>query len=108
MKQPDLPIVCTLDSAQRVERQQEFEDLARANLVGRDREEGRVRLLYRRSDAVETAVRDLVRRESACCAFLTFDLRPDADALILEISGPAGAEGVLDLLYERSRPTESF
>ncbi|MBC9175991.1 hypothetical protein [Pseudoroseomonas ludipueritiae] len=37
-------------------------------------------------------VRELVRREQACCGFLTFSLRETADTVHLTIIAPVGVE----------------
>ena len=39
---------------------------------------------------------DLARREKACCPFFDFTLQIDADDIVLSISVPAEATGLLD------------
>jgi hypothetical protein len=41
---------------------------------------------------MQSDVRELAKRESACCAFLSFDLQREADGLRLTISAPPQAE----------------
>jgi len=98
--QKEAPIACSLDAGELERRRGEIEALARAALVGRERGSGKVRLRYRRSDEVEAAVRDLVRRERQCCPFLDFDLTVGDQELILDIAGPPEADAVLDALSE--------
>jgi hypothetical protein len=46
----------------------------------------------------------VIRREAECCPFLDFELLPGERELALRVSAPAGAEAMLDLLYESSAP----
>jgi hypothetical protein len=97
------PIACSLSPGEMQQRGREIEALAREALVDGERGERSVRLRYRRSDAVQAALLDLVRRESACCPFLSFAVREDETLLTLDISGPPEAAAVLDAICERSR-----
>jgi hypothetical protein len=45
-------------------------------------------------------VRELVRREQECCAFLTFDLRWREGVLQLLISAPEDARAAAEILFE--------
>jgi hypothetical protein len=67
-------------------------------------------LEYRR-EALED-VRELVRGEQACCAFLDFRLDERADNLVLTITAPEAARDAADMLFEqfeaRGTPAEVF
>lgn len=52
-------------------------------------------------------VRDLISRESECCAFLGFDLREDGGAVHLTVTAPAEAQGVADLLFAQFLPQDA-
>ena len=106
MTQPENPIACSLGPTEMARRQQEARDLAREALVGRERRDGGVRLEYRHSDAVEAAVRDLVRRERECCPFLDLRLEAGAERITVDISAPPDARAVLDAIYEASAAGE--
>ena len=67
-------------------------------LVARERRASSLRLVFQRDAETEAAVRDLIRRESVCCAFLSFALAVEDERLVLDISGPPGSEAVLDAL----------
>jgi hypothetical protein len=95
-------LACSLSPDERVERGHELRELARRALVGRDREQNAVVLTYRSAPEVEEALRDLISREAECCPFLGFELAPDDRELSLRVSAPAGAEGMLDLIYGAS------
>src|SRR5262245_32205493 len=88
------PIAGTLSGAAMQQRLQEIEQLARDALVERQRRPGGVRLSYRRN--AEAAVRQLVRRERQCCAFLTFEIGVDEEHVRVDITAPPEAEGFLD------------
>ena len=97
-------IACTLSPADMAARGEELREIARAALVGRERYAGGVRLVYRNSEAIEAALRDLIRRERECCPFLDFTLDSRAERLALDIAAPSEAEEVLDAIFERSEP----
>jgi hypothetical protein len=48
---------------------------------------------------IEQRTRALVAAESACCAFLDFDLARENDALVLEITGSADARPVIEMFF---------
>lgn len=96
------PIACSLSERELIARGREIEELARAALIEGSRLEGRVRLVYRRSEAVEATVRDLMEREARCCPFLGFELVAEQDVLTVDISGPPEATSVLDAIHRSS------
>ncbi|MFG1678289.1 hypothetical protein [Micromonospora sp. NPDC049282] len=98
------PDACTLPTAERPLRLAEFDRLFRDAVRDTDRPSPR-RLRLRLDDAAEPVVRDLIARESACCSFFTFDLiRPEGDALTLDIRVPPAQVDVLDALARRAAP----
>jgi hypothetical protein len=93
-----IPVACTLDAADRLERGDEWRDFHREVVVERDRvapERLRLRLDPRLDDAAARAI-DLARREKACCGFFEFSLVILAEETWLEVAVPATASGVLD------------
>lgn len=46
-------------------------------------------------------VREMMRREEACCAFLSFDFHEQADAVLFTIRAPEAAREVADTLFDR-------
>ena len=95
---------CSLNTGEREERGDEVRRLAAAALIRRERSAEGVRFEYRASAETEAALRDLIHRERECCPFLSLDLRPGPEVLVLEIGGPPGAASVLDAIYENSVP----
>jgi hypothetical protein len=43
----------------------------------------------------------MMRREEACCAFLSFDFHEQADAVLFTIRAPEAAREVADTLFDR-------
>ena len=68
------PIVCDMTNAPDTpaERIAEYGRLFRVALVGRERTGDGIRFWFRAEHGVEEWIRDLARREQACCAFFTF------------------------------------
>ena len=92
----DLPLACTLEGAAFAERRARWGALSQRALAGRERMPGGVRLRYRAEPGVGDELRELVRLEGDCCAFLEMRLRDDGAGLVLEVSGPPEAAEVVE------------
>jgi hypothetical protein len=68
------PVVCDMAGAADTpaERIAEYRRLFAQSLVGRDRTGTGIRFRFRADAGLEDWVRDLARREKACCAFFSF------------------------------------
>lgn len=93
------PIACTLGAGDFKNRMTWIADLNRDALRAHRREDLRLELIYDPSAA--SRVHEMVRREQACCAFLTFQVRQDADRVQLTIDAPEGARESADMLFEQ-------
>ena len=96
-----VPDACTLPTVQRPVRLAEFDDL----FAGALREQHRLsptELRWRLDAAAEPTVRDLTARETECCSFFTFTVRPAADDLLVDVLVPAAYADVLDALAARA------
>lgn len=71
---PLLPVACTLAATPGAfaERMAEYQRLFREYLTGRSRTGPGIRFRFRAEPGVEDWVRDLARREKACCGFFDF------------------------------------
>jgi hypothetical protein len=97
----ELPIACTLDAAGLADRGEWLRRLGAESLLdGRRTDDG---LELRFDAAAQDEVRRWVKAESECCAFLSFDLGPAEGDLRLSVTGPAGAEPILDGLLAALR-----
>ena len=98
----DEPIACTLGASDFNERVAGIRDLARRSLRHASRTPLSLSLHYA-PEAVEE-VRDLVRKEQTCCAFLDFHLKHDSTGVFLTINAPASAAEAADALFGHFAP----
>ena len=89
-----LPIACTLTAASLAERAEWLRRLGAVALIEGARDGDRLVLRFR-PVAVDD-VRELVRAETECCPFLSFEVEAQQDEVRLGITGPADAGPVLD------------
>ena len=90
----ELPIACTLAPGAMADRGEWLRRLGAASLLDAARRDAGLELRF--DAAAEDEVRRWVRAEGECCAFLSFDLDRSGDELRLGVTGPPGAEPVLD------------
>ena len=96
------PIACTLNPGDYRNRTDWIEALAKQSLRSARRERLSLHLTYG-PEAAE-AVRDLVRKEQTCCAFLRFETREDAHGIHLSVTAPERARDAADLLFAHFAP----
>jgi hypothetical protein len=89
-----LPIACTLTGASLAERAVWLRRLGEAALIEGVRSGDSLELRFR-PEAVDD-LRELVRAESECCPFLSFERRDREGGLLLTVAGPPEAGPVLD------------
>jgi hypothetical protein len=91
------PIACTLAPGDYGDRLSWIAQLARDALRGSERHDLVIELRYAPEAAAR--VREMVRREQVCCAFLTFDLRESPEEIQLTVRAPEEARGALDTIF---------
>lgn len=97
----DVPASCTLPTAEQPVRVAEFAELFASTLTDRQRVDDRnLRLILSGGETVAARVRDLVARETRCCAFFEFVVTGEGDRVLLDVAVPAVRTGVLDGLVE--------
>jgi hypothetical protein len=94
-----LPIACTLSPGDLQERLALIRGLTAEALLGHDRH-GLVLTLRYAPDAVER-VGAMVASEQHCCAFLTFEVEEQPDAVHVTITAPENARDAADELFEQ-------
>jgi hypothetical protein len=94
-----IPIACSLTEDEQTERALEFQGLARAGLLARERTADGLRLRFRASDSLHERLADAIRKEKECCPFFDFALNERGDELELFVTAPAEAGPVLDALF---------
>jgi hypothetical protein len=79
----------------------EYQRLFRQSLTGRTRTGPGIRFRFRAEPGVEDWVRDLARREKACCGFLDFTVTADAQEIRWDaaVAGDGPARQALDEFY---------
>jgi hypothetical protein len=98
----EVPIACTLAPRERAAQIERIKHLTRGALRSARRDALALHLTY--SSEAAAQVRDLVRVESSCCAFLDFDLREDAQGVQLTITSPERARDVAQVLFDQFAP----
>ena len=99
------PIACTLTASDLRDRLAWIATLNRDSLRGYDRSGLTLQLRYA-PQAVQQ-VGELMRQEQACCAFLTFEMHEQTDAVILTIKAPEEARSTVDPLFEAFLPPKA-
>jgi hypothetical protein len=98
---PEIPIACTLGPDGMIARQALIDTLAADGLLERAATDAGLQVRLRDTPDIERRTRELIAAEARCCAFLAFDLKRDAGALVLDISCPPEARPVIDLFFAR-------
>lgn len=97
---------CDLDEQGAARRTIEFADVVRRGLRDRERTQDRVRLTFEREPGLEEDLRGLIRRESECCAFFSFDIDAAGDVITVEVTAPSEKEAYVDALYRGTDPQD--
>ncbi len=92
------PIACTLNGEEYRDRLTWIADLARDALQSHRRDDFALHLRY--LPAAVHRVQEMVRKEAACCAFLTFEMHEQSDAVLLTIKAPEAAREVAGALFD--------
>ena len=98
-----LPVACTLTGTPGAfaERMAEYQRLFRRYLTGRSRTGQGIRFRFRAEPGVEDWVRDLARREKACCGFFDFTVTADDQGVRWDasVADDGAARQALDGFY---------
>jgi hypothetical protein len=92
------PIACTLSPDDFRKRMAWIAELNRTALRHHRRDGRRLVLTY--APGAADRVREMARREQACCAFLTFTLREDESEVRLTMEAPREAGESVSVLFE--------
>ena len=106
--QPLPPVVCELEGTPGAfaARMAEYRRLFGQHLAGRSRTAAAISFRFRAGPGVEDWVRDLARREKACCAFFGFTVTAEGHEVRWDVTvaGDAAARQVLDGFYRLAAP----
>lgn len=95
----DPPIACTLTADAMAARRTLIDALSAEAVLGRSPTESGLRVRLVDTPEIERRTRELVEAESACCAFLDFELGREHGELVLTISGPPDARPAIETLF---------
>ena len=97
----DSPIACTLGAGDYKSRLTWIAALNAEALVSARRDDLRLELSY--APHALDRVRQFVRQEQECCAFLNFEVREDAEAVRVSIEAPEGVRDAIEAVFEPFR-----
>jgi hypothetical protein len=90
---------CTLTPVALRERKAMIYDLLSRALVDTTPIAGGFRARFYGGQAVELRLRELVGLEAQCCSFLELTVEPGPETTVLEVTGPAEAQEMIDELF---------
>jgi hypothetical protein len=97
-----VPESCTLPTEEQPLRVAEFDALfATATGPPERLSARRLRVRLPGGPANAARARDLIARETSCCSFFSFDLRPSATEMELDVEVPESHIAVLDAMQQR-------
>jgi hypothetical protein len=99
------PLPCCLSAGAYRNRITWIESLTRRALRSHARDDLVLSLAYASEAAAD--VRTMVEQERICCAFLTFDLKEEADCIRVTITVPEAALASADMLFGHFLATRS-
>jgi hypothetical protein len=103
MADDDTPIACSLDAEEMAVRGQE---IAALRALSGTRTQTGITLHFARGS--EAAVRELARRESACCPFLQLRVAVDDDTGVrLDVDGPEEARPIVEAFLQMAAPQQA-
>jgi hypothetical protein len=87
-----VPVACSLDAGSLAERVDQWRALVADSVVALEADATSVRLVLEDSDAALAAAASLGQREKRCCPFFDVGIELGADARVLCLRVPPGAE----------------
>lgn len=95
----EAPIACSLTAQQYRRRVEDTGTVATDALRSRGALPGGSRLVFANAPGVAQRLEAFVAAESACCPFLTLELRTSDDEVVLDITGPEAAQPIIAELF---------
>jgi hypothetical protein len=89
------PVACTLTAADLAAQARRWEQLIAGALTGRTETADGLRVSFRPGPGTEDELRALVAVETECCAWATWTVQRDGEAVVLDVR--SAAEGVAAL-----------
>jgi hypothetical protein len=98
---PEVPIACTLDATETVDRTAAWSDVL-ARVVAREATDTGVRLQLPSDPTLVARVAELTVREADCCAFFGFAITVEHEAVWLDVAAPPDGLAVVAQLFGRA------
>ncbi len=95
----DVPIACSLSATDMRQRQSDIARLASVSLRSRTAIDGGQRLTFAGDDDTAQQIDRLVAAEAECCPFLRMHVRRDGDLVIVDVTGPADAQPIIEQFF---------
>ncbi len=95
-KTQEVEVTCSLTEAESRERRSLVRERLFPHITTAEKIATGLKLTFPNSDLVRSNVEEFVGLERQCCGFLTFDISPPEQGLVLTINGPAEAEATLE------------
>jgi len=99
------PLACALPANDFRDRVARIEAILREGLIEMTPLAEGVRGRFSASAKTEAELRNLVKREADCCAFLTMTVRSGDDDLFLEVTGPPQVQTLINELFSNGAAT---
>ncbi len=95
-KTQEVEVACSLTDAESRERRSLVRETLFPHITTAEKIATGLKLTFPNSALVRSNVEEFVGLERQCCGFLTFDISPSEQGLVLTIDGPAEAEATLE------------
>lgn len=99
----DAQLTCTRSNDEVAEIGALLSSLAGHSLASPQRTPNGYSLRLAATDEAAATLREFVRRDKECCAFLSFTVEEQPDEIRLDVIGPLGASETLDLCFAVAR-----
>ncbi len=94
-KTQEVEVACSLTDAESRERRLLARGTLFPHITTAEKIATGLKLTFPNSDVVRSNLEEFVSLERQCCGFLTFDISPSEQGLVLTIDGPAEAQATL-------------
>ena len=95
---PDVPIACTLDGREAVDRTTAWKELL-AGVTARETTANGMRLRLPSEPSLVARIAELTVKEAECCAFFAFAITIEHDGVWLDVAAPADGMAIVAELF---------
>ena len=99
-------LACTLTDEEYKKRRTQMRQKLLPHVVRSSLEAFELTLEFTENKAIRNSVEGFVALERQCCSFLTFNVSPPGQGLLLVITGPEGSQSTLEQIYGEANTSE--